>query len=347
MNNKSTINPSKALKTQNFNQIKKENSNPLVSVIIPTFNRTSLLVEAMDSIWSQTYRPIELIIVDDGSDIDTASIVETWKQSYQDNNEFKTLLLKKENGGAPAARNFGIQASHGEYIQFHDSDDILLPDKLSDAVNTYLGDSNIDLVYSSWIVESDNRSIEMKGPDLEKYPFAAELVLHYLCSFSAVYKRSILNHAGLWNESLTCSQDREFCVRVFSYAKKAKRIDRVGGIYRLHSSSNGISGSGNPRHPISAWHANQLMRSHIIHEPSPLRYDALNTLALRNLKNAANALYNGYRQYCVRILISDRRIWLLSIRNSILAVGLLIGVALPKKLQQVLVRQIKPRIWEK
>lgn len=338
-------NPSLTLSDVNW--LGEARESGLVSVVIPTYNRTTLLIEAMDSVFKQTYRPIELIIVDDGSEVDTKSLVDEWKQHYPDHESFNTVFLKQNNRGPSAARNFGARVSHGEYLQFHDSDDLLLPDKLSDAVNAYRQDQTVDLVYCAWIVKTNDRSLTMPGPDLEQFPFVAEVVLRYLPTFPALYKCSVLNRAGPWNEALTCSEDREYDARIVSQIRKAKRIQNPGGIYRLHVSTNGISGDGNPRHPISAWHANKLMRSLVLHESSPLQREALNSLSARNLSNAARALGNGSRQYCCKILLSDLRIWLLSARNAFLATGLLFGTILPKPFQQLLVGYIEPRIWNK
>ena len=103
----------------------------LVSVIIPTYNRAHFLMEAMESVLGQTYRPIELIVVDDGSTDNTREVVEEWNQKRPRNNAFELRYFYQENYGPQAARNFGLIESRGEYIQLLDSDDLLSPWKLS------------------------------------------------------------------------------------------------------------------------------------------------------------------------------------------------------------------------
>ncbi len=102
----------------------------LASVIIPTYNRARLLTEAMDSVLAQTYRPIELIVVDDGSTDHTRKAIEQWSSKCADDHLFRLSHFHQGNKGAPAARNLGLVQSHGEYIQFLDSDDILHPEKI-------------------------------------------------------------------------------------------------------------------------------------------------------------------------------------------------------------------------
>lgn len=93
---------------------------PLVSVILPTFNRAYILGEAIKSVLSQTYNNWELIIVDDGSTDKTADLVNTFKDK-------RIKYFKKKNAGPCAARNYGISKSRGKWITYLDSDDVLLP----------------------------------------------------------------------------------------------------------------------------------------------------------------------------------------------------------------------------
>ncbi len=96
--------------------------NPLISVIIPTYNRANFLGEAIESVLSQTYKNLEVIIIDDGSTDDTRQLIE----KYTDK---RIIYLYQEHGGTSAARNKGIQEAKGEYIAFLDSDDIWLSPK--------------------------------------------------------------------------------------------------------------------------------------------------------------------------------------------------------------------------
>ncbi|NOQ85501.1 MAG: glycosyltransferase, partial [Deltaproteobacteria bacterium] len=95
---------------------------PKVSVIIPTYNRAHTLREAIDSVLSQSYNDLELIIVDDGSTDETKVIVSSYIP--------KLAYIYQERQGVSAARNRGIKHAQGDYISFLDSDDLWLKDKL-------------------------------------------------------------------------------------------------------------------------------------------------------------------------------------------------------------------------
>ncbi len=119
---------------------------PLVSVILPTYNRASLLVEAMESVLRQTYPHLELIVVDDGSTDDTAQQVHRFADP-----RIRYLRLDA-NRGVSHARNRGLQEARGELIAFQDSDDLWAPDKLARQVRAFLEADRPVGVWGSWEV---------------------------------------------------------------------------------------------------------------------------------------------------------------------------------------------------
>ena len=102
-------------------------TRPLVSTIIPTYNRAALVCDAIDSVLAQTYQNVEIIVVDDGSTDDTLEVLRRYSDRIQ--------MISQPNAGPAAARNRGLLAAKGELIAFLDSDDLWLPDKLALQVN--------------------------------------------------------------------------------------------------------------------------------------------------------------------------------------------------------------------
>jgi glycosyltransferase involved in cell wall biosynthesis len=98
------------------------NGNPLVSVVIPTYNRAGVVCETIDNVFQQTYRNFEIIVVDDGSTDDTLSKLRAYGDRLQ--------VVTQRNAGAAAARNHGARVARGEIIAFQDSDDLWMPAKL-------------------------------------------------------------------------------------------------------------------------------------------------------------------------------------------------------------------------
>ena len=120
------------------------NNTDLISVIIPTYNRAHLIKRSVDSVLNQTYKNLELIIVDDGSTDNTKEIIDSI-------NDDRIVYVKQENQGACAARNKGIDLAKGKYIAFQDSDDVWLLDKLEKQINA-LKKNNTDVVCSKMFV---------------------------------------------------------------------------------------------------------------------------------------------------------------------------------------------------
>lgn len=101
--------------------------NDLVSVIIPAYNSKAFIRETLESVEAQTYSPIEIIVVDDGSKDGTADYVESLHLP-------NVRVIRQANGGACVARNHGFRESKGAYVKFFDADDLLMPDAIEKQV---------------------------------------------------------------------------------------------------------------------------------------------------------------------------------------------------------------------
>ena len=115
----------------------------LVSTVVPVYNRATMVREAIDSVLAQTWRPVEIIIVDDGSTDDTVAVEADLCHQYPD----IVRVIRQANFGPGVARQRGLEAAEGEFIQFLDSDDLLLPDKFALQVSGLRNDRDADISY--------------------------------------------------------------------------------------------------------------------------------------------------------------------------------------------------------
>lgn len=133
-------------------------SKPLVSVIIPAYNASAFIRDTLDSVISQTYASIEIIVVDDGSQDETAEIVQSYCNSLQQRagaNRVSLTLIRQFNAGVAAARNRAIAAARGEYIAPIDADDVWVPQKLEKQVECMVrSPQSVGMVYS-WSIDID------------------------------------------------------------------------------------------------------------------------------------------------------------------------------------------------
>ena len=151
---------------------------PLVSVVIPAYNRAAYLAQAIDSVLAQTYTPLEIIVVDDGSTDDTAQLAASYLPRIQ--------LIRQANAGAAAARNSGIAQSHGELIALLDSDDRWLPDKLARQVPLF-ADQRVGLVHGG--IRSFRDS---DGSTIGDYFPGADLDVHALLSYPGLCTQTLV-----------------------------------------------------------------------------------------------------------------------------------------------------------
>lgn len=214
-----------------------------VSVIIPTYNRGALIVEAIESVLAQTFQDLEIIVVDDGSTDDTLERLEPYRSAIS--------IVKTDHGGAAHARNAGLSAAKGKYVAFLDSDDRYLPHKLALQVQILDQFPDVGMVYSEFSSFGQgtaeefhlktyhagafrngetydcyfNKSWSLREcgfdcpPWSDRKIYVGEIFDHYLrfllvFTNSALLRRSVLNVVGFQDESFPLFEEYEFTLRV-------------------------------------------------------------------------------------------------------------------------------------
>ncbi|MDH3973179.1 MAG: glycosyltransferase [Deltaproteobacteria bacterium] len=182
---------------------------PVVSIVIPTFNRAHLLGLAINTVLSQTYRNFDLIIVDDASADNTEDIV----NSFNDN-RIRYCRHEKNRGGS-AARNTGIKAARGEYIAFLDDDDEWLPRKLEQQVAKFSESSEkVGLIYCGYACVYQDRVVSEIIPKLKGSIYRETLQSCILGGPTAIVKRECFDKSGFFDEDLKACQDWDLWIRI-------------------------------------------------------------------------------------------------------------------------------------
>ena len=156
---------------------------PIVSVIIPTYNNANLILASINSVLQQDYEFIECVVIDDGSTDNTYNILTPLLESLS------IKYFKTENKGVSAARNYGIRVSGGEYVIFLDADDILLNDAVKNMVNS-IADSDADMCVALEKGKSLSKAFPYQNSDL------ANLIASWWPVSSVLSKKNDLQ----WNE---------------------------------------------------------------------------------------------------------------------------------------------------
>ncbi|MBN9662345.1 MAG: glycosyltransferase [Acidobacteria bacterium] len=189
---------------------------PLVSAIIPTYNRAKVVTDAIDSILHQTYGRVELIVVDDGSTDETQEVL----GKYGD----RIIVIRQENAGPSAARNRGIAAAHGEFVGFLDSDDVWLPTKLEKQVALLTKcDESVPCclcnIMMNWS-DGGRSSFDIAWLSIEQpegiWTNVSEVVAtrFVLLNQGVLIRRSALQRLGGFDESLRYLEDHDLTLRM-------------------------------------------------------------------------------------------------------------------------------------
>ncbi|MCF1750306.1 glycosyltransferase family 2 protein [Mariniradius sediminis] len=215
---------------------------PLVSIIIPVYNKAAFIRETLDSALAQTYPNTEIILVDDGSSDGSLKILEKYAEDFPE----KIRLIAQKNAGVSPATNKGIQMAKGEYIQFLDADDLLSPEKIELQMRLLEDKNKRTMCSCEWVTFLDDpeRHQRWNLRIFKDYSNPVHMVMDlyhhgemmqpgvFLCS------KELILRAGLWDESLTINQDGEFFLRVMLQAKEVLFESSAKVFYRKPGVTN-------------------------------------------------------------------------------------------------------------
>ena len=222
---------------------------PLVSVIIPVYNGGNYLGQAIDSVLSQTYPNIEIIVVNDGSKDDGAT--ERVATSYGE----RIVYLKKENGGVSSALNLGILQMRGQFFSWLSHDDLYLPSKIYSQVSFLLSNPGIDLVYGNYeLLEGANQGVfcvtaNRDFPSI--YPFF-HLFRRQTNICTCLIKKDLFDKIGLFKEQSQTTQDYEFLFDAFRYFE-CRYLNQTFVQTRIHDSQGSKTISGHVGNAERMW----------------------------------------------------------------------------------------------
>ncbi len=199
-------------------------ANPLVSVILPVFNGEAFLAQAIASVLAQTYRPIQVIVVDDGSTDATAAMA----QAFQ-----KVEYVYQANQGLSAARNAGIHLSSGEFIAFLDADDLWLPDKLRVQIDYLLNHPEVGYAFTQERLFTDSGSALLAR-------YRPELVAEDHPGYhpgTLLIRRAVFEQIGLFDPAYKITQDTDWFARAKDAGICAAVIPQTLLLKRVHGSN--------------------------------------------------------------------------------------------------------------
>ncbi len=201
---------------------------PLVSILIPAYNAEKWVRQSIESALSQTYSPIEIIVIDDGSSDGTVDEI----LKFGDRIRF----IQGGHSGANAARNMLLQAASGEWLQYLDADDYLLPNKVADQINFIRkSPTKLDIVYSPTIIRYEDTGKEAPTTITPPYDATVQFIRwSSFCTHGMLMRRSAVVDAGNWKPDQTVCQEHELVFRLITSGSKFGVWNQAATVYRHH-----------------------------------------------------------------------------------------------------------------
>jgi glycosyltransferase involved in cell wall biosynthesis len=260
-------------------------SVPRVSVLIPCFNARQFIRETVESVLSQTWPNIEVIVVDDGSQDSSAQEVEPFETRG-------VRLITQPNRGAGAARNAAYRASSGSFVQFLDADDLISPTKIEIQMRRLI-DSPDAIASAEWgrfqLTSSQVRwNPEPVWQDMSPLDWLAVSRSEGLgMLFPALWltPRQIIEQAGPWDESLTLGDDGEYFTRVILNSQRVLFCHGARCYYRSGLESS-LSGKKTPKDFHSAFRVIELCQTHVLARENSERMKRAYSLMWQHLSHA-------------------------------------------------------------
>jgi len=212
-------------------------ANPLVSIIIPCYNNTQYILEAINSAVNQTYQNIEIIVVDDGSDQETKTIINSQITNID-------ILITQDNCGLSTARNRGLDKASGKFIQFLDGDDFLKPEKIYYSLKKLdnIEQENCIIISDFLLFNDEKQTFTPAYVDFKAIDFKFDQILYkWDENFSipihcGLFERNLFNEFR-FSEKLRSKEDWVMWVNLFKKEPRVFFVDMPLVIYRVHNGS--------------------------------------------------------------------------------------------------------------
>ncbi len=205
-------------------------NNPLVSVIIPSYNVQDYLKGTIDSVTASTYRNIEIIVVDDASQDDSLMVAHQCATA-----DARITVLPQSHAGVCTARNRGVSHAHGEFILPLDGDDLISCDFIAEAVARFRAEPDAMVIAPSAQFFGE-RTGEWKLPD-----FSLEKLAHHnLLASCAMYRKSDFERCGGYCTEMIAREDWDFWIAMLKDGGKVVRLNSIGFYYRIRKNSKRI-----------------------------------------------------------------------------------------------------------
>jgi glycosyltransferase involved in cell wall biosynthesis len=251
--------------------------SPRVSILIPAYNRANYLPETIDSVLKQSFRELDVIVVDDGSTDKTSQVVRAIADP-------RVQYIYQENRGVSGALNTAWRAARGEYIAFLGSDDVMLPTQIETLLKIIERDTFLGLVYAraQAIDPQGNPLPQILGssPKFAGRELASLLYGDCVCGIACIVRRNVLERVGGYDETLIANEDWDIWIRMAEVTRFAFH-DEILARYRMHPTS--LTGARSAHYRRVIIDRVRLIENYYARPNVPPDALAIKSLAVRNM----------------------------------------------------------------
>lgn len=274
-----------------------------VSVIIPVYNRAHIVRRSLDSVAAQSWRPLEIVAIDNDSSDETRRVIELWKkereEKYPDDSELSIIISDESKKGASAARNKGFRISTGQFAGFFDSDDIMRPGLIESAMEVFHNNCDADIVCWRCAIHLLDGKVRIPPFNAGK-PIENHLIHSLLRTQGYIAKRGRIEKTGGWNEELPGWNDLEMGMRLLLAGSKVKALEGVW--VDIISGEDSITGRDFTSKE-GIWEKSlEAIRDAAEKSPHPEKERILNIITYRKIILASHYRREGNREGAEKIL---------------------------------------------
>ncbi|VAW52096.1 Glycosyl transferase, family 2 [hydrothermal vent metagenome] len=216
----------------------KNEFNPKVSIITPSYNQGKFIKRTIESVLSQSYSNIEYIVMDGGSTDETVNILKSYGE--------KIIWVSEKDNGQTDAINKGIKVSTGDIIAYLNSDDVYLPNTISKIVNEFNEYKDVDFLYGDfWGIDKNDKILSK----VKTIPFDNNILIYdanFICQPASFYRKRLFDTIGIFDDSLHFLMDYEFFLRAAKRRCKIQLYPDYLSAIRFHDDCKTLSDGVHP-----------------------------------------------------------------------------------------------------
>ena len=215
----------------------------MISIIIPAYNAAETITNCVKSVFSQTYKDWEIIIIDDGSKDNTLAVLNLFFKTLSENDLSKIKLIQQNNHGVSKARNVGMETAIGNWIALLDSDDIWMANKLERQIEILLENPNIDFLGANRKGEHYDSFLNIKFGLLTRLNPKNLLYKNFFVTSTVIFRREIIEEIGFFDENQKYCEDVNYFIKI-SNSKECFLLNEslvVTGGGEIHFQEKGLS----------------------------------------------------------------------------------------------------------